>query len=290
MIDLHVHTYCSDGEHSPEKTVEIAKLSGITDVAITDHDTCTGVERAMIKGREIGIEVIPGIEVTAYESEEIHVLGYYVNYKSSKLDDYAELLKKDLKNEENIIFDTFHELGFEVTRDEIIEKYAMGTPIAPGHFVDWLIDNGFESNKKSTYTKYFRNGKLAHRKADRMKVSEAVKFIKSIGGVPVLAHPIRISWNLKQLVSNIIELKEYGLMGLEAIYSMSDEDSIREHMKIARNTGLLITLGSDYHGHKVKDYIDIGYGERNSLVKYQDVKLTNRILHELRQNELSMII
>lgn len=287
MIDLHVHTCCSDGEHTPERIIEIAKLSGITDIAITDHDTCTGVERAMIKGKEIGVEVIPGIEVTAYEGEEIHILGYYVDYKSPKLDDYEVLLKKDLKNEDDIIFKTFYdEWGFTVTRDEIVEKYSKGEPIAPGHFVDWLIDNGFERNKKATYIKYFQHGKLAHRKSDRMKIKEAIKFIKELGGVPVLAHPIRISWNLKQLVSNIIELKEYGLAGLEAIYSLFDDDNIREHMKIARNASLIVTIGSDYHGHKVKDYLDIGYGERNSLMKYQCSKLTNRILHELRKKNL----
>ena len=286
MLDLHVHTNASDGEHSPAKVVEIAKLSDTTTIAITDHDTCSGVKEAICEGRKSGIEVIPGIEVTAYENEEIHVLGYFVDYTSSKLNDYFELIQKYLRNEEDIIFKNFERMGFSVSREEIVNKYSKDEPIAPGHFVDWLYDNDYERNKKEAYIKYFQRGALRHRKSDRMKVKEAISFIRSIDGIPVLAHPSRISWDINKLARNVNELTNYGLMGIEAIYSMSSEKQIKEYIKIAENNNLLITLGSDYHGHKVKDYIDIGTGEDNSLVKYQNEDTSQKILGRIKEKIL----
>lgn len=289
MIDLHLHTNKSDGEHSPGKVVEIAKCSGIKTIAITDHDTCSGVKSAIYMGEELGVEVISGIEITAYENEEIHVLGYHVDYDSTKLDDYFELIQKDLRNEEDIIFKTFEKFGFFVSREEIIEKYAKDEPIAPGHFIYWLVDNGLEKSKKEAYMKYFQIGELRHRKSDRMKIKEAIDFIKSIDGIPVLAHPSRISWSIEELRRNVKELSEYGLMGIEAIYSMSTDEQIREYIKIAENNNLLVTLGSDYHGHKVKDYIDIGTGEENSLVKYQNADIAQRILEGIKEKKLMVL-
>lgn len=284
MIDLHLHTNKSDGEHSPSKVVEIAKLSGVSTIAITDHDTCSGVSEAIYKGSELDVQVIPGIEVTAYENEEVHVLGYNVDYTSKKLDDYFELVQNKLKNEENIIFETLNKYGLTICREEIVEKYSKGEMITPTHFIDWIIDNGSGKSRKEIYIEYFQKGELRHRKSDRMSIKEAIDFIKSLGGIAVLAHPSRISWNAKELLKNVRELKEYGLVGIEAIYSLSTNKQIKEHMKLAKDNNLLVTLGSDYHGHKVKDYIDIGFGMKESLLKYQRDNILENILESILSN------
>jgi len=283
MIDLHVHTNASDGEHSPRELIEIASKSCIETISITDHDNCKGVEEAVSAGKRFGIGVIPGIEITAFEGEEIHLLGYYIDDKSLKFNEYEERLRCNLREEEKIIFQVFHKLGFSVTRDEIIEKYAKDRKIEPGNFVDWLIDNGFEKNKNEAFKKYFIDGELYYRKSKRMKLTEAIKFIHSVGGIPVLAHPSRYSWSIKELLNRVLELKEYGLMGIEAVYSLTAYEKIDEYINFAGNNGLLITLGSDYHGHAVKDYIDLGFGKENSLVRYQREEIVQKILGDLKE-------
>jgi len=283
MIDLHVHTNASDGEHSPRELIEIASKSCIETISITDHDNCKGVEEAVSAGKRFGIGVIPGIEITAFEGEEIHLLGYYIDDKSLKFNEYEERLQSNLKEEEKAIFKVFNKLGFSVTRDEIIEKYAKDRKIEPGNFVDWLIDNGFEKNKNEAFKKYFIDGELYYRKSKRMKLTEAIKFIHSVGGIPVLAHPSRYSWSIKELLNRVLELKEYGLMGIEAVYSLTAYEKIDEYINFAGNNGLLITLGSDYHGHAVKDYIDLGFGKENSLVRYQREEIVQKILGDLKE-------
>lgn len=283
MIDLHVHTNASDGENAPGELIKIAKEIGISTVAITDHDNCNGLQQAIQKGKELSVEIIPGIEITAFDKEEVHVLGYYIDDKSSQFDEYEVRLQEVLEAEENSIFEFFHKLGFSVERDEIVEKYAKENEIEPGNFVDWLIDNGFEKNKNEAFHKYFIAGELRYRKSKRMNVTEAIEFIRSVGGIPILAHPSRLSWNSVVLKNKILELVEYGLIGIEAIYSLTPHEKIAEYMDFAKNNSLLITLGSDYHGHAVKDYIDLGFGKESSLLPYQNEEITQKILMELKE-------
>jgi predicted metal-dependent phosphoesterase TrpH len=277
VIDLHVHTNKSDGEFSPKETICIAKENDIDIISITDHDTCKGVTEALDQGEKLGIKVIPGIEITAFENEEIHILGYGVDYKSHLLDEYEIELEDCLRNEKEVIFNTFEKFGFKVSEEEI-EKYSKGASVAPGHFVNWLIEKGYETNKKQAFIKYFVKGELKNRKADRMSIKQAIEFIKELNGLPVFAHPCRTSYNKEELEEKIKELKNTGLRGIETMYSMATDEQISFYNELAKRYDLLITIGSDYHGPDVKDYIEMGTGEENNLVKYQGNSNFNQLI------------
>lgn len=268
MIDLHVHTDASDGQFSPAQIVRLAKEKGITTIAITDHDTCEGLVEAIEEGKKLGVNIIPGIEVTAFENEEIHVLGYNINYRSFYLKLYKLILNNRLKKEEKVIFKSFKKMGIKLKRKEV-KKYSDTKFLVPGDFSQWLIDHGYETDRKTSFQKYFVKGELKDRKKGRMSIKSAIRFIKLLGGIPVLAHPCRISYTDLELENKLDELKKYGLMGVEVYYSTATEQQIQLYKELALKNDLLITMGSDYHGPKIKDYIDLGKGHNNNLEKYQ---------------------
>lgn len=266
MIDLHVHTNKSDGLFSPREIVEKAKDSGISVVAITDHDTCDGIEEAIKRAEELNIKVIPGIEITAFDKEEIHVLGYNVNHKSWLLFVYKWYLKKQLKKEEKNIIRSFKNAGINID-EKVLRKKASKKILEPADFDYWLVENGYEKSTKQAYKKYFKDGELRYRKKGRISIEKAILFVTLLGGIAVLAHPCRIVENV-DLDKMISKLNKKGLKGIEVYYSTATSKQINRYEELAQRYCLHKTLGSDYHGYKFSD-IQMGHGLDNNLDKYK---------------------
>lgn len=264
-IDLHVHSTASDGTDTPSQVIHKAYEAGLSAVALTDHDTVSGVAEAM--NTALPIEVIPGIELSAgYGDGDIHILGLYIDYTSSHLHRVEKeiLAEREWRNEKMAA--NLTAAGIDIT----VEKVRNGddkTVVTRAHFARYLEDNGYVKNKNEAFKKYLGTHTPYFVKRKYLTPEQCVQLILDCNGIPVLAHPVIYNLPSDELEALIIRLKNSGLAGLEAIYSTysnADEEYVRS---LAHRHSLLITGGSDYHGSNKPD-ISIGTGRGRLHVPY----------------------
>jgi len=257
VIDLHVHTCYSDGEHTPCEIIELAKKHNLDTIAITDHDRVGGVKEAIEEGNKVGIYVIPGIEVTAFDEVEVHVLGYNIDVDSPELLSYIETVKTKQEKEISEIFCYLNSIDIKLEKDDVY-KFRDGEFVTMWHFAKAIAEKGYALDVRDAIDRFFLKTSLKERKNDRISVKDAINIIKASDGVPVLAHPVRLELSFDRIIEKIIKWKEYGLAGLEAIYSLNSEVDTKRYLKLAEDYELTVTMGSDYHGEHVKPNIKMG--------------------------------
>lgn len=270
MIDLHSHTTASDGSLSPKALVERAARQGVSALAITDHDTLDGLAEGIAAGKEYGVEIVPGLEISAeFAIGTMHILGYYVT-----MDEQAPLAQRlaylrQLRDERNPKMITrLQEMGFDITMEEVA-KAAGGKVIGRPHFALVMMEKGYVSSTKEAFDKYLAKGSAAYVEKVRLAPQEAIKLIKQAGGVAVLAHPYQLKAESDEQLTEIIgSLKEAGLDGMEVIYSRHSPAQLEKYQHFARKFELLITGGSDFHGISKPD-IEVGIGLGNLAVPPQ---------------------
>lgn len=249
FVDLHTHTTASDGMQSPAENVRLAKKAGLAAVAITDHDTVAGIEEALLEGDRIGLTVVPGVEIsTVEEGKDIHVLGYYVNYKDQQfLDRLSELrATRDRRNE--MMIQKLQELGLDITMDEVIA--GLGRELKPDetvgrpHMADALVRRGYVANMKEAFDLYLGSEGKAYVNPPRIRPIDAVQWIREAQGTPVLAHPG--IYGCDSLVERII--RETNIAGIEVFHSDHDETDETRYLQMAEKHRLIVTAGSDFHG------------------------------------------
>ncbi|AWB45175.1 phosphatase [Paenibacillus sp. CAA11] len=247
--DLHTHTQASDGMNLPSENVKLAKDMGLSGIAITDHDTVAGVAEALKAGRELGIAVVPGVEIsTSQMGQDIHVLGYYINTQDEQLLHRLQELRslRDRRNE--MILANLNKLGISLVMDEVIaglgrplqEDESIGRP----HIADALVRKGRAKDLRDAFDKYLAEGASAYATLPKITPGEAVSWIRESGGAPVLAHP-GIYGN-DALMLEI--LQEHPWAGIEAYHSDHSPDQEAKYLQWAERLELIPTGGSDYHG------------------------------------------
>ncbi|MFZ5353750.1 MAG: PHP domain-containing protein [Bacillota bacterium] len=250
--DLHIHTNASDGLLTSEEVVQWAIKKRMKAIAITDHDTVNGIDKAIkAASQDIAcnsksnqqLEVIPGIELsTEYQGEEIHILGYFIDYKSTYLLELLYKIHDSRHNRAERMIDKLNSLGIEITLEQvksIAEKGIIGRP----HIARAMIDKGYIGNIKEAFDKYIGKGEPAYVERYKLTCQEAVEIIKHVGGVPVLAHPGLISRNIK-----LNEIMDMGIKGLEVYHSKHTDETVNKMLQIAHARKFVITGGSDCHG------------------------------------------
>ena len=274
IVDLHVHSTESDGTFTPTEVIAEAKKAGLSAIALTDHDTATGIRKAMGAAKEAGIELIPGIELsTAYtfpgkkQEKEIHIVGLYIN------PDDPELLKmtaefrecRDKRNEKMIA--ALQEEGFPITMEALLAANP-DSVITRANIARFLYEHGWIKSVTEAFDKYIGDGCRCY--VGRFKVSpmEAVSLIKRTGGIAILAHPLLYHLGVEQLQLLIDDLKAVGLDGIEAIYSTYTTGEEQLVKRIAKENKLLISGGSDFHGAN-KPYIHLGTGKGTMSVPHE---------------------
>ncbi len=251
--DLHIHSNFSDGLLSPEEIVRKARDAGLTVIAITDHDTVDGIGPAIAEGEKIGVKVIPGIEFTTdTKDNEIHVLGYYIDYKAQWLRQLLQKIREDRKNRIYKIVDKLKELGVDINAQEVLALAENGSAGRP-HVARMLIQKGIVKNIPEAFNKYLVRGAPAYVPHFRLSPVEAVQTIVKAGGIPVYAHPA---------VSNsdeiIPELMAKGLAGIEVYYGKNSDAQVKHYRALAEKYGLLMTGGSDFHGFGTGRDVSLG--------------------------------
>jgi len=222
-IDLHLHTTCSDGQDTPEELIEAAAAAGYRTVSITDHDTVNGVVRGLEAAKGKSIELIPGIELSAVDGlEDVHILGYYIDYKDPDfLEQTAFFKEKRLERAEEIVRN-LNRIGLDIQIDTVF-RIAHGAPIGRPHIAEALLSEELIDTYGEAF-RYIGSNGPAYVPKYNVKPAEAIELILKYGGIPVLAHPGIIDRD-----EQILEFKEYGLMGLEAIHPLREEAAALEN-------------------------------------------------------------
>ncbi len=245
LYDLHVHTLASDGVESPEQVITRALRVGLGGVAITDHDTIDGLERAMnfIIENNLEIDLIPGIELnTDFGENEVHILGYFIDFHNEYLKKrLSEIRLQRLLRAEKIIA-KLKLLELYISLEQV-QKLAQGDLIGRPHIARALVQNGYVSSEEEAFHKYIDRGKSAYVSRYKFLPSEAIFLIQQAGGIAVLAHPGLIKQ--PEIISEIINM---GIEGLEVYYPEHSPEQILALNLQADKHHLLVTGGSDFHG------------------------------------------
>ncbi len=247
QVDLHVHTSASDGADSPAEIVGKAKALGLRAIAITDHDTLEGIEQAIYAGQRHKIEIIPGIELGAEcQGADTHILGYLVELYNRKFLDKLKLFREARIDRIEKMIENLRNQGLDVELNRVMAISGPGS-IGRPHLATALVEAGVVTTISEAFCKHIGASCPAYVPRYKIKPVEAVRLILSAGGMPVLAHPGLTNSDLL-----IKELKDAGLAGLEAYHPAHSPEQTKHYCTLARENGLIITGGSDYHSCRHK--------------------------------------
>ncbi|MDI6854226.1 MAG: PHP domain-containing protein [Deltaproteobacteria bacterium] len=258
LIDLHTHSSASDGTMAPKDLVRLAKERGLKAVALTDHDTIDGLAEAVAAGEQWDIEVVPGVEISArHPGGSMHILGYFLDYENARLDERLAVLKQARKDRNPQIIAKLNALGIPLRMEQVERlsgKGQMGRP----HIARALYEGGYVRSLQEAFDIYLGNQGKAYVEKFRFPPEEAIGMIRDARGVPVLSHPFTLGLkNPKALREQLRELARLGLAGLEVFYPEHSPEMETLYLSLARELGLLVTGGSDFHGDN-KPEVELG--------------------------------
>ena len=257
LADLHTHTTASDGQYTPTELVHLAKQHGIQILAVTDHDTIDGVNEAQCAGDALGLPVIRGVELSAKEYHNFHLLGYGFRDGNTELSKLCEKLRAGRDDLKYKIIDFLREKGVNIDLTEV-EELAGGEVIARPHFAQVLVKRGYVSTNREAFDRYLDTEEFRQRvkrfKADSRTCVEAVK---SAGGKVSLAHPYQMGLPDGELEALVKQLKDWGLDAIECYYPKYTSEQQALYLRLAEKYKLHQTGGSDFHGEKVKPDVEL---------------------------------
>lgn len=242
--DLHLHTTASDGIFSPAQLVQRLQRADVTLFSITDHDTMSGLEAAEEAALLRGLAFLPGVEISTEGEAEVHILGYGVARDDAVLLSFFEQMAKDRIGRILAMGDKLKRMGFSLDLERIMA--SAGGSIGRPHLARALVAGGYVKTVSEAFDRYLGDGKPAYVPREKMAASYAISLLKSRGAVPVLAHPGLIQWPMERILPLLKAWQEAGLMGLE-VYHPSNRGDYAKWDRLARQQGLLVTGGSDFH-------------------------------------------
>lgn len=244
--DLHLHSTCSDGQYSPEKIVRMAKEKGLKCIALTDHDTISGVRRAMAEGKRQKVRVISGTELsTVSDGMEVHILIYNLDIGADGINERLEEIR-DMRNLRNkALVEKLAQNGMSLSLENIAKQsgHSVGRP----DIANEMVRLGYCKSTAEAFEKYIGKGKSCYVQTRRLAPQEAILFALRFGGVPVLAHPKNLHLPQSEFESFLQNLVNNGLVGIESEYFTHNKTERKYYNRIAKEYGLITTGGSDFH-------------------------------------------
>ncbi|HEY3827984.1 MAG TPA: PHP domain-containing protein [Solirubrobacteraceae bacterium] len=264
-FDLQSHSLHSDGELTPTDVVRAAGAAGVELLALTDHDSIAGVEEALRAGPEAGVEVVPATELSSVDEayEELHILGYLIDYRDPELGATLEDLRADRERRVLAMAELLRDDGFQFDDGELRRRSAAGDPLGRPHLAHAILDHPANAQRladegivglRELFPRYLVPGVPTYVARTRPTVSEAIELIHRAGGVAVWAHPF---WDVQDPATVRAMLERFaglGIDGVEAFYASYTREQVDLLCAIADELGLLSTGSSDFHGSSHKTF------------------------------------
>ena len=258
--DLHLHSTISDGLLTPAELVEKAFEAGIRIMALTDHDSTDGLAEAIATaGNYKDLTLIPGVELsTDTKNGEIHILGYFIDTKSDRLQHTLKSFRDDRLNRAKSMVEKLISLGYRITWDEVLKVAGSGSVGRP-HIAEILAETGQVSSIKAAFDELIGRNGPAYTERRKMDPETAIELISQHSGIPVLAHPREVD-NLDEILPSLVSS---GLKGMETYYGLYSAEERTRFQQLCEKHNLLATGGSDYHGPDRAAECDLGDSKTN---------------------------
>ncbi|MFO7445370.1 MAG: PHP domain-containing protein [Ignavibacteriaceae bacterium] len=251
-VDLHIHTTHSDGFYSPTEIIGKAKEKGLDIIGITDHDNISAIEEAANAGKKVGIEVIPGVEISSdVRDKEVHILGYFVEPDNKELERYLNFFREERIKRAVRIVNRLNNLGFPLSINDVMDK-AANSAVGRPHIAQAMLEKGFVNSYYEAFNKFIGNGCPAFEKKVHLSPQSAFKIINDAGGLSFIAHP---GYMPEILLKEIIEA---GVDGIEVVHPSHSPQQTKFYRGIVNEYFLLDSGGSDFHGGKREDEGNLG--------------------------------
>ena len=257
VYDLHCHSTASDGALSPENVVLRAQHQGVTTLALTDHDTVAGLATAQATADKIGLQLIPGIELSAnWQKHCLHIVGLGIDPSYKPLVEITDYLQ-------NTRYERAEKMAAKLEKKRIpgalaaVKAAAGEGMITRTHFADFLLSQHHVDTQQEAFDRYLGQGKSAYVPTIWPELADVVKWINGAGGVAVIAHPLRYKLSANWMKRLLTEFKSFGGQGIEVITSRINQDEIRLIANYAQNYELVGSVGSDFHNEN-NPYVELG--------------------------------
>ena len=245
-VDLHTHSTASDGIYTPAELLHRAKDAGLRVLALTDHDSTDGLQEAAQVAGKLDIDLIPGIEInTDVVGGEVHVLGYFLEYERPAFQGVLKVLRDARVRRGQRMVELLNEQGVAISWERVreIARGSVGRP----HIAQALMEAGYVQSIGEAFDKYIGKGCSAYVPRYKLTPVDAVRFIASANGLPVIAHPLELP-GLEELRNWLPGLCEAGMLGLETYYGSYTDEEVQTLRALADEYHLIPTGGSDFHG------------------------------------------
>ncbi|MFW6105983.1 MAG: PHP domain-containing protein [Desulfovermiculus sp.] len=277
-IDLHTHSTASDGSLSPRELVYAGAKAGLRALALTDHDTVSGLDMALRTGKERNLEVIPGCELSVHCARGfMHILGLWVPLRASRLHAMLDWMQEKRRQRNQKMLSSLRSLGIAIEENEV-KAEAKGESVGRPHLAQVLVRKGVVTSLEEAFTHFLGSTGQAYVPKVKLSPGQAISALKQDQATVILAHPYSLDLEAKELGSELCRLKDLGLDGLEVYYPEHTPEQTSLFFCLAREQNLLISGGSDFHG-QVKPDIELGRGRGNLDLPYtllEDIKIARR--------------
>lgn len=257
VYDLHCHSTASDGALSPSELLQRAYDQGVTDLALTDHDTVAGLAEAGQVAADLGVRLIPGIELsTTYLSQCLHIVGL-------NIDPSHPVLLAGLHEQHAIRGQRAHKIADKLEKKgftgayQAVKAAAGDGEITRSHFADYLVGLGAVADQQAAFDRYLSKGKPAFVPTHWVDLADGIAWIRAAGGIAVLAHPLRYKLSFKWMNKALAAFKQAGGQGLEVVTSRASVDDIRLSLQLLQNHQLHASRGSDFHSPE-NQWVELG--------------------------------
>jgi len=261
MIDLHSHSTFSDGSLTPEQLVREAERARISALALTDHDSISGLERFMAACSKSIVRGVPGVEISVDcnpSDATMHILGYFIDPANAQLNEHINRLRDGRQHRNEEILKRLNAMGLMLNMNEI-SAFAGENNVGRLHFAQALMARGYVRNTHEAFDKYLAKGKSGYANRLRFKPIGGVEMIRQAGGIAVLAHPFTLNLGKQALADCVGKLAQAGLQGIETYYPQHSPKMVRQYLDLAKQFHLIATGGTDFHGTPMPD-IKLGRG------------------------------
>lgn len=269
MLDLHIHTTCSDGQYTPQEIVSLSKQKGLEAIAITDHDVIDGLKEGAACAKEQGVTFINGIEISLQGNKELHLLGYGIDPDNRKLKETCDWFKRQRDARDSKIFAYLAERGILLDEEQVKRIANKDKTFGRPHYAQAMVEQGYVKSVQEAFDKHLAVPEFSRIERPKLKAEEGMELILQAGGFPVLAHPKLLRLADDELEELVQKLTTLGLKGIECFYSLHSQEETQLYLKLAEKNGLYVTIGSDFHGERVKPSISLGTGVECNLLCYE---------------------